>query len=317
MKVNTKNKLLTTLSIIKVMVIFTIFFFASPTNIFAQDQPQNVEVKMKDGSTVIGELIEDTSEKLVVKSSTMGEMVILKSNILEYRKLRSVKTVGGEYWHENPNPTRNLYGPTGYGLRKGEGYYQNFMIFVNSISYGFTDRFTLGVGFEIVSLLGAFNDVGNTTFPGFSIAPKWSIPIKKDKWNVGVGALALHIPGQEELFSAGGLYGVSTWGSIDNNFSLGLAFGVAEGGFSARPTITIAGNYRVGRRFGLVTENWFVPADGAFGGIITFGGRYIGERVTWDLSILGLGGAIDGNGGFVLSPIPLIGATIPFGTGWK
>ena len=313
MKVKTKNRLLTTSSFMKAILLFAIFFFISPTDILAQDQPQSVEVKMKDGSTIIGELIEDTTEKLVVRSSTMGEVVILKSDLVEYRKLRSMKMVNGAYWHENPNPTRNLYGPTGYGLRKGEGYYQNFMIFINSVSYGFTDRFTLGVGFEIVSILGAFNDIGDSNFPGFSIAPKWSFPIKEDKWNVGVGALALHIPGQEELFSAGILYGVSTWGSVDNNFSLGFGFGLADGEFSGRPTITIAGNYRIARRFGLVTENWFLPVNGEFGSLITVGGRYIGERVTWDLSILGGGGG----GGFGVSPIPLIGVTLPFGTGWK
>ena len=313
MTINTKNRLLTTTFFIKVILLFTLFFFISPTDISAQDKPQNVEVKMKDGSTVIGELIEETTEKLVVQSSTMGEVNILKSDILEYRKLRSVTKVNGAYWHENPNPTRSLYGPTGYSLRKGEGYYQNFMVFVNSISYGITDHFTIGVGFEIVSLLGAFNEFGETNFPGFSLAPKWSIPIEKDKWNIGVGALALHIPGEDELFSAGGLFCVSTWGSIDKNVSLGFGFGLADGEVSGRPLITIAGNYRAGRRFGFVTENWIIPVNGEYGRLLTFGGRYIGERVTWDLSILGFGDS----GDFFVSPVPLIGVTLPFGTGWK
>ena len=32
---------------------------------------------------------------------------------------------------KNPNPTRNFYGPTGYGLKKGEGYFQNIMVILN------------------------------------------------------------------------------------------------------------------------------------------------------------------------------------------
>jgi len=271
---------------------------------------ENVEVKMNDGSTVIGELVIETTDKLIVKTKALGEVTILKSTIIEIKKLRSINIVDGVYWHENPNPTRNLYGPTGYGLRKGEGYYQNILILLNQLSYGFTDQFTIGFGFEIISILAGVNDSSDgPSIPGFTITPKYSIPIKKDKWNIGVGVLALHIPGQDELFSAGILYGVSTWGSRDNNFTLGMGFGITEREFTGKPTITLAGNKRVGRRFGIVTENWFIPFGDDYETLFSFGLRYIGERITWDFALFG---NIEG-----VSPLPLIGIAMPFGEGWK
>ncbi len=299
----------------RILCFLFVMVLAVPSSAQTQDTiPETVEVKMKDGSTIIGVLIVETGDKLVVKTKALGEITILKSNALEIKKLRSTNMVDGVYWHENPNPTRNLYGPTGYSLQKGEGYYQNILIFLNQVSYGFTDQFTIGIGFEIVSILGGLNSFGDgPNIPGFTITPKYSIPIKKDKWNVGLGALALHIPGEDELFSAGILYGVSTWGSRDNNFTLGLGFGIAEGEFTGRPTITLAGNRRVGRRFGIVTENWFIPFGDEYGSLLSFGGRYIGERITWDFALFGGGG----DGEFFVSPVPLIGIAMPFGTGWR
>lgn len=301
---------------LQILSLFLFVFLIVPSSVQAQnDKTENVEVKMKDGTTIIAELIRETDDKLFVKNAGLGEITILKSNIIEFKKLRSSSFVNGVYWRENPNPTRNVYGPTGYGLRKGEGYYQNFLLFLNQVSYGFTDNFTIGVGMEIVSILGGLNSFGDgPNIPGFTITPKFSIPIQENKWNVGVGVLAAHFPGQDELFSAGIIYGVSTWGSRENNFTLGLGFGVAGGELTARPTITLSGNKRVGKRLGLVTENWFFPLfDDNYGSLLSFGGRYIGERLSWDFALLGIGG----DGEFLISPIPLIGITIPFGTGWK
>lgn len=315
MEIKNKTNQQTLIYSFRILCLLLVMLLITPSSVEAQDtEPETVEVKMKDGSTVIGELVIETADKLIVKTKTLGEITILKSTILEVKRLRSVNMVDGVYWHENPNPTRNLYGPTGYSLRKGEGYYQNILIFANQVSYGFTDQFTIGFGFEIISILAGANSFGDgPSIPGFTITPKYSIPIKKDKWNIGLGVLALHIPGTDELFSAGILYGVSTWGSRDNNFTLGFGFGITEGEFTGKPTITLAANKRVGRRFGIVTENWFVPFGDEYGSLFSFGFRYIGERITWDFALFGAGAA----GEFAVSPLPLIGIAFPFGTGWR
>ncbi|MEZ5070324.1 MAG: hypothetical protein R2751_04985 [Bacteroidales bacterium] len=39
--------------------------------------------------------------------------------------LQSNDLVEGEYWFSNPHATRYFFGTNGYGLEKGEGYYQN------------------------------------------------------------------------------------------------------------------------------------------------------------------------------------------------
>ena len=290
-----------------------IFLFISNGN--TQNEGQQVEITMKDGSTIVATIIKEKPKEWIVKNETIGEIIIKKSNVLSSRILRQTNKVEGVYWHENPNTTRNLYGPTGYGLRKGEGYYQNLMVFLNHFSYGFSDYFTLGLGVEVVSVLGSLNSFGgNDLFvPGFTLTPKFSFPIKEDQWNVGAGALALHIPYSDAFFSAGILYGVSTWGNRDNNFTLGLGFGVNENELTLRPTITISGNARVTRRFGLVTENWIIPLGEEYAALFSAGGRYIGNRISWDFALIG--GIFDGFSGIL--PIPLVGITIPFGEGWS
>ena len=52
---------------------------------------------MKDGSTIIGELILDTEEKLIVKTSSMGEITILKTNMTSFRILNSSQKTDGVY----------------------------------------------------------------------------------------------------------------------------------------------------------------------------------------------------------------------------
>ncbi|KAA3631795.1 MAG: hypothetical protein DWQ02_15835 [Bacteroidetes bacterium] len=289
--------------------IYLLFFFSlitisiaaqTPTSP-ANDSIQYVQIKTLDGNTYIGSILEETSELLLIKTQSAGEIKITKNQIKKLKRFSANQLKDGKYWFENPNATRNLYGPTGYGLEKGEGYYQNFMIFLNSVNVGITDNITIGAGFLPVGLENGFN---------FLITPKFSVPVVPEKVNLAGGLLYARF--FEE--NMGILYGVGTYGPKDHNATLGLGYGFLNGELAKRPIITVSGMTRVGRKFGLVTENWFIPIenyedDKNYFAAITYGVRYISEGVTIDFSFLRVADIED----FFILGIPLVGVVIPFG----
>ena len=292
-------------TIYQLLFFFLVFFCFTPS-IFAQETPDEevyVSVKMLDGNKFFGKRIALTDTHLVIETSSIGKLNLELRNIKSIKEIGAPKIVEGEYWYETPNSTRNLFTPTGYSLEKGDAYYQNLMLVYNQFSYGFSDRFTVGVGFEIISLL-----VGSNS-PLFTITPKYSIPLKENQWNLGVGALIVGVPSTENFIDLGTLYATNTFGSKDTNLSIGLGFGITDGSFSERPILNISGNARVSKRFGLLTENWILPFDGSSAGVFSFGIRIIGERMTWDFAFLGLSDSSD----FNISPIPLVGILAQIG----
>lgn len=168
----------------------------------AAQQPADsarVMVETIDGNQYVGWIVDQNADVLVLKTDNLGEIKLPKKQIKLMRPVRTTEMVNGEYWPENPHATRYLFGPNGYGLRKGEGYYSNTWIFFNQISYGITNNFTLGAG--IIPLF-FFDGAASPIW----ITPKVSIPIKKDMFNVGVGGLFATVLG-EDVGTFGVAYG--------------------------------------------------------------------------------------------------------------
>ena len=185
-------------------------------------------------------------------------------------------------------------------LRQGEAYYQNVWIFFNQISVGVTDNFSFGAG--IVPL---FIFAGAPT-PVW-VTPKFSIPVVKDKFNVGVGVLAGTVIGEGSTF--GILYGSTTFGSKDKNLTLGLGYGFADGEWANAPAINVSGMLRIRPRGYLITENYYIGLGGEDVGLISLGGRSIIKKISLDY-----GGFIPISseiGSFII--IPWLGITIPIG----
>ena len=298
-------------------ICFSILVLGIPDALAQTEQKQEkgtyLIIETKDDNKFIGKKLQVTEEYYLIVTESVGEIKILKENVEKIKEVPAISIKDGKYWHENSNATRNLYGPTGYGLKKGEGYYQNFMLVLNSVNYGFTNHFTIGAGVIPIPL-----DDG---IP-FVVTPKFSFPIIKDKFNIGAGLLVGYIG---EWLGIG--YGVATYGSRDNNLTLGVGYGWTEGELADRPIITASGQIRVGRKFGLITENWIVPNSYEEGyyddnkmeyiytgtkyeyfGIFTYGVRYLGEKISIDFAFINSGDFSD----FSPLGIPLVGVVIPF-----
>lgn len=281
-----------------ILLLLLFFTFSSSAQV-QQDTIYRFETK--DGNEYFGKIISQDNEKIIVKSERLGEFTLYKSDIIKMEITNEKKIKMGEYWNENSQAARYFWVPNGYGLKKGEGYYQNIWVFVNQVSYGFTNNISMGVGMVPLFLFaGAPTPVWLT--------PKVSFPIVKDKINIGAGALVGTVLG-EDGFGFGLLYGMSTFGSRDKNITIGLGWGYADGEMGSRPTINVSGMLRTSRNWYLMTENYYLDFGGGGLGLISFGARRMYKKLGLDFGLFVPFSTDD----ITFIAFPWLGITLPFG----
>ena len=280
--------------------VFTLFLFAVfvATNVQSQDTdttafPVNAVIFLKDGTQLRGVLLSESPVGAKIRTDNLGEIIVTADKIERIEKNDSGFYNKGVYWFDNPHRTRYLFAPSALPLHKGEGYYQNAYIFVNSVAIGITDQFTMGGGFVL-----------NPTFRDWQVVflnPKFSFP-SQSRVTFGVGALAIGVFNRNYNFDintgisrkdgietnlAGAVYGILTVGGAERNGSVGLGWAFANGTTTASPIINASYMARVGRRVGLVTENWLLilPKNDPTVGVLSGGVRFFSEKMAVDLAL--------------------------------
>jgi hypothetical protein len=284
-----------------IWIALLIMAITSVNETLAQDTERLLHIQTADGNTYVGTLVSEDDVKLVLRTENLGNITVFKSDISKRREIDQDRFVRGELWFENPQATRYFWSPNGYGLKKGEWYYQNVWIFFNQVSTGVTDNFSLGAGMVPLFLFAG------TSTPVW-ITPKISIPVIKDQLNLGTGALLGTVVGLENS-SFGILYGMSTFGSRDRNLTIGLGWGFAGGELTNRPTINIGGMIRTGARGYILTENYYVSTGEGGGGFLSIGGRRIINKLGLDFGLIAP--IWDEMDSFIA--FPWLGLIIPFG----
>ncbi len=286
-----------------------IFFLAFLlTKVSAQTTPDTISadtvklylIETTDGNQYIGEIVSEDEEAVRLRTQGLGEIKLSRVYITKIEPVDPEKLVGEEYWAENPQSTRYFWAPNGYGLKKGEGYYQNVWILFNQIAVGVTDHFSIGGG-----IVPAFLFAGAPT-PVW-ITPKVSIPVVEDKFNLGAGVLGGVVIGEDNS-GFGIFYGISTFGSRDKHLSIGLGYGFAGGEIARSPVVTISGMTRLGKRTYLISENYYIPTK-PYLLLLSFGGRSVTNKIGLDY---GLFIPVSEDFGTFVA-IPWLGLTIPFG----
>ncbi len=237
-------------------------------------------IRLRDGSVLFGRILSEDPARLRVRTVGGLEIDIQRAQVSSIARTRG-RLVGNEFWAEDPNGTRLLFTSTGRALGKGEGYVSTYYVFFPFVAYGVTDRFTIAGGTPIVpGLIGR----------AFYLAPKYTIS-ESERAAYAIGALSFALTEDVAAGTVGLLYGVGTWGNRDNAFTAGLGWGYSWGGdggdLSGAPVLVLGGETRVSRRVKLVTENWFYTGAIDQGGIVSGGFRFIGDRLTSDLGLIG------------------------------
>ncbi len=237
------------------------------------------KIEMQNGFTYIGNILSYNDEEVIIVNKYIGELRLEKKLIKSITEIPQEYSNQSEYWFPNPNSTRNLLSPTGYGLKSGEAYYQNIYVFFNLLFFGITDYFSLGVGTEFITLSS-----GN---PMIFLNPKLSFEISE---NVNVGLSSLLIYGH---LGRGNIYSgvhsaVITYGNKDDNITLGGGvFTLQQEDPSG--VITLSGMLRISKSLALVSENWYVPdsnVDFEYSSILSYAIRLMGENFSFDLGFI-------------------------------
>lgn len=258
-----------------------------------------VVVEMKSGEQHIGYLMYEDDTEINLKTETQGVLILKWRDILSIKDIEKKEvTKEGVYYEYNLQSTRYFFGPNGFGLKKGEGYYQNVWILFNQVSYGITDYISASAGVVPLFLFAGAPSP-------FWIVPKVSIPVVEDKINIGAGALLGGISGEENS-SFGIAFGSFTYGNRNSNISVSLGYGMAGGEWSSAPVVTLSGMLRVSKKTYLITENYIFPEEVELS-LISLGGRSFAKKVGIDYGLfipVGIGVAV---------AIPWLGITVPFG----
>lgn len=254
-----------------------------------------------DGNTHIGTIVKRDSSFCIFKTDLLGDIKIPTKHIKSMHALDRAVIKNGTYWLENPQSTRYFWSPNGYGLKKGEGYYQNIWVMYSQVAVGVTDQFSIGGG-----LIPLFIFDGAPT-PVW-ITPKFSLPVVKDKFNLGLGGLFGNVIGIDDgLF--GIVYGTTTYGSRDQNLTIGVGWGYAGDEWADTPLINICGMIRTGPRGYIITENYYLDTGPDHLLLLSLGGRQIIKNVGLDYgAVIPLHKELD-----AFIAIPWLGFTIPFG----
>ncbi len=264
----------------------------------AIDSTKIYQVETADGNKYVGKIISKDKEVLTIETELVGTLTIKMDNVKFIDEIDSARLIEGQYWTTNLNSRRYFFGPSALSLKKGEGYYQNSMVFFNQVSYGFTDNFTMGAGLIPLFLF----DTG--------ITPIWLTPKlafkASENLHFGVGGLFLTVIGESEGF-AGVTYGLVTVGNPDINLTAGLGFGFISSEWADRPTLSLSGMARVSKRTYLMTENYFLGIDGD-----GFGLSFVGARTSWDRVSLDYGLLIPFSEDNDFIGIPWLSLVIPF-----
>ncbi|MDF7814325.1 hypothetical protein [Hymenobacter sp. YC55] len=213
---------------------------------------QTYSVELVSGSSFIGVLVAERETELDFTTTDLGRITVQKLNVRRLVLLSTAQAQRG--WEPVGNGTRMFFAPTARNLRKGEGYVQNIDLFLFGANYGITDNISLGVLFPIIPGLGA---------GVLAVTPKVSVPVS-EKFNVGGGVLYARAFGFRESGGAGIGYGVATYGSADNNATLGLGYAFVDGERESTPIVVVGGATRVSRRLSLLNETYFA-GDGLLG----------------------------------------------------
>ncbi len=266
------------------------------------DSTNFYRVEATDGNEFFGALVFENNDSLVLRTEIYGELTLRKLMVRKITRLQPKVYKAGEYWPENLQAGRYFWVPSGHGLKAGEGYYQNVWVMFNQFAVGVTDWLSLGGGMVPLFL---FPEAPTPLW----FSPKLSIPVSKNKFSLGAGALVGTWIGEEGEGSFGIVYGLTTLGDRSNNISFGMGYGYSQGDFNSNPTLNLSFMIRTGPKGYLVSENYYIGMGEHPLTLISFGGRTMVRKVGIDYGLfIPFSSEMES-----LFAIPWLGFTVPFG----
>ena len=264
--------------------VFVLLFLVISTAYSQKDSTiSNIyKLSLKDGSFLIGELInQDTSGLkfktlsgiivIIPKDKISSIEIIDKDAIDKIDKIDKVvieeKTVEDEEYFEDPSSSRLFLFPTAKPMKSGDVSFSIYELYFPNLSIGIQDIVTLSVGMSII--------------PNFEnqiiyLAPKIT-PYQSENFSVAVGGIySAHSSGSAGLF-----YGLGTYGNKKASLTAGIIFRYSKEEIFNDPLIIIGGDIVCSENIKIITENW-INMKGE-GSVISLGFRFFSKKISGDL----------------------------------
>ncbi len=251
------------------------------------DTAKVYRVELTEGIEMVGHYVSHDSATFVLRTKQISRVEIPFKGILVLEEVPSSNFRNGVYWFRNPHATRYFFAPSAFNLKKGEGYYQNSYLFLNSFNVGLTDNISIGGGIEMLSFFGSLASDGEFG-PIFFITPKLSFKAT-DRFRYGLGIYYINIPSlfsENERTGAGITYAMGTFGDENKNLTIGGGLAFARQEFSKDPIFTVCGLSRISKRTALVSENWLLLNNNNVEAVYSYGLRFFGEKMAVDLGFI-------------------------------
>ncbi len=249
------------------------------------DEGNIQKITLRDGSVIMGRITR-IGESRVTFESEAGIMKISIDRIESIEEFHGSQMKGGKYWFPNPNKSRLFFSQTARMLEKGDGYFLDIYAFFPSVTYGFTDMFSIGGGFSLIPGLNIDEQV-------FYFTPKvgWQV---SDKVALAASMLIIRIPdpdddddiADEDPPTVGTLSGLITYGTGNLSVTAGAGFGYAGDQIADKPAVVLGGEWRFSRRLSFVSENWIFPEIDE--PLVSYGIRFFGESIAVDLALFNI-----------------------------
>src|SRR5688500_18456485 len=111
-----------------------------------QDSTKIFRVETSDGNEYVGRVVEQKQGQIKIATEKIGLITVRLADVVKIEEVKVSQFKDNIYWFENPQSTRYLWSPNGFGLKKGEGYYQNIWVLFNHFAVGVSDHFSIGAG---------------------------------------------------------------------------------------------------------------------------------------------------------------------------
>jgi len=203
-------------------------------------------------------------------------------------------------------PANYLVGLSAMPMEQGLIYYQNTLLFVNSVGFYPTDNIQIRAGTDVYTLAFTLFSSG-TLLTGYAQA---SVGFEVgDGVYVGGSVMGVGIMGEWDLYGVALGFGTLTLGNERQNASISMGWGMGnEGLLSPVPSLNVSGQVQMGSRTALVSENWLLSVDQ---GESLYWALGIGGKVFWEkvelTGALAIPGLFQGDTPFwSLIPLPYV-----------
>ncbi len=276
-----------------------LLFFAAlvllPVSARAQSAPiasadtvgTRVVLLMADGTRITGVIESMTDAELRLTADSGIAMTIPRGQV------RSIEAMSGRRFSGvDPNATRLLFGPTARALGSGTGYAALYQIIAPFVGVGIGDAVTLAGGATINPGSGRL----------VYLTPKVTL-VSTDEADIAIGGFAGTFTGSgidsSPLVGIG--FAVATLGTSERAVTIGLGQGYADGSAS-NVFALVGGEFQVGNRAKLLTENYLFYVGGDTEIVFSGGIRFFGDRLSADFGLFSASSLIGTGVGFPFLP---------------